>query len=273
MNRPEFITRSITGLFIVALTLAAIIFSPWSYLIWLSIIGFLGTREYLRLENISLTSVQSFLFPLILSLVSLGTGYVLMSDINPITIIPIIPVLIGMLCMVLLPLLKDPEELSKFTKASYSATAYIGLPIISGSLFLSDHYDFRLVLVPVFLIWLNDVGAYLIGSQWGKHKIAPAISPGKSREGTVGGGLITLLTGFLLTRLWSEIPSTYILVLSVAVPFFALAGDLWESALKRTAGVKDSGRLFPGHGGILDRYDSLLFVLPVAALAYYIFVL
>ena len=113
----------------------------------------------------------------------------------------------------------------------------------------------------------------MIGSQWGKRKIAPAISPGKSVEGTIGGGVVTLLTGFALTKIWPEVPFQYVLLLSITVPFFALAGDLWESALKRTAGVKDSGNLLPGHGGILDRYDSLLFVMPIAALTYYIFVL
>ena len=113
----------------------------------------------------------------------------------------------------------------------------------------------------------------MIGSQWGKHKIDPAISPGKSIEGTIGGGFSALLTGYVASLVWPDIPIYYVATLSLATPLFALAGDLWESALKRNAGVKDSGHLLPGHGGILDRYDSLLFVLPVAALAYAIFVL
>ena len=76
-------------------------------------------------------------------------------------------------------------------------------------------------MVPVLLIWANDIGAYMIGSQWGKHKIAPAISPGKSIEGTIGGGLITLVSGFILTMLWPDMPLMYIGVLSFATPFFA----------------------------------------------------
>jgi phosphatidate cytidylyltransferase len=171
-----------------------------------------------------------------------------------------------------LVVIKDPVELVKSNKTVFAAALYIGLPILIGCMFIIFEYSWRLVLVPVILIWLNDIGAYLIGSLWGKHKIAPAISPGKSIEGTIGGGVLTLLTGFILSKLWPEIPSGYIWFLSLTTPFFALAGDLWESAIKRTAGVKDSGHLLPGHGGILDRYDSLLFVLPVAALAYFIFV-
>jgi phosphatidate cytidylyltransferase len=73
--------------------------------------------------------------------------------------------------------------------------------------------------------------------------------------------------------IWPALPVNYIILLSLTTPFFALAGDLWESLLKRNAGVKDSGKILPGHGGILDRYDSFLFVLPVAALAYFIFAL
>jgi phosphatidate cytidylyltransferase len=113
----------------------------------------------------------------------------------------------------------------------------------------------------------------MIGSQWGKRKIAPLISPGKSFEGSLGGGIATLLVGWIFHVIWPEVPIYFIAFLSFTTPLFALAGDLWESALKRNAGVKDSGRLLPGHGGILDRYDSLLFVMPIAALAYFIFVL
>ena len=185
----------------------------------------------------------------------------------------LLPVCIAALFLLQLFFNNDVTGLVKTNNGVYSALGYIGLPALCGCLFLSAQYDYKLILVPIFLILLNDVGAYMIGSQWGKHKIAPAISPGKSIEGTIGGGLITLLTGALLLKIWPEIPAGYIVLLSFVTPVFSLAGDLWESSLKRNAGVKDSGKILPGHGGILDRYDSLLFVLPIAALAYYIFVL
>ena len=273
MNRPELITRSITGFFIVAITLGAIVYSPWTYLLWLCLIVFAGTREYFQLEKIAFSAMQMFIFPAILSIIIAGTGYYLIHKITPIGILVFIPLVIGALFLLQLFINKDVSQLVKTNNAFYSATSYIGLPALSGCLFLFAAYDYKLVLVPVFLIWLNDVGAYMIGSQWGKHKIAPLLSPGKSIEGTIGGGIIAVLTGMSLLKIWPEIPTGYILLLSITTPFFALAGDLWESALKRNAGAKDSGSLLPGHGGILDRYDSLLFVLPVAALAYYIFVL
>jgi phosphatidate cytidylyltransferase len=273
VNRPELITRSITGFFIVAITLGAIVYSPWTFLLWLCLIVFAGTREYFQLEKVALSATQMFIFPAILSIIIAGSGYCLINGISPFGIFICIPLAIGALFLVQLLFKNDVPQLVKTHNAYYSATSYLGLPALCGCLFLAGAYDYKLVLVPIFLIWLNDVGAYMIGSQWGKHKIAPLLSPGKSTEGTVGGGIIAVLTGLVLLKIWPAIPFGYIMLLSLATPFFALAGDLWESALKRNAGVKDSGRLLPGHGGILDRYDSLLFVLPVAALAYYIFVL
>lgn len=273
MNRSELITRSITGLFIVAITLGAIIYSPWTFLGWLCILVFAGTREYFQLEKTSSAVMEAFIFPAVLSIIIAVTGYFVINERSPLGSLLCLPVSIAALFLIRLFSKKEIADLVKSNNTVYSATAYIGLPALSGCLFLSGQYDYKLILVPVFLIWVNDIGAYVIGSLWGKHKIAPVLSPGKSIEGTIGGGLIALLTGVILLKIWPEIPLGYILLLSVTTPFFAMAGDLWESALKRNAGVKDSGKLLPGHGGILDRYDSLLFVMPVAALAYYIFVL
>ncbi len=273
MNKPELITRSITGLLIGIISLAAIVCSPWTYLLWICLITLLGTREYLKLEfNPGSFSIR-VIFPVILMLSVAATGYTKFEDISPVPVLIALPVVIGLGFLLQLPSRKEIAGLVNTNNALFSATGYIGLPMLSGCIFLTGEYEWSFVLVPVLLIWANDIGAYMIGSQWGKHKIAPAISPGKSIEGTVGGGLITLISGIIMSMLWPDMPLLYIGVLSFCTPFFALAGDLWESTLKRHAGVKDSGELLPGHGGILDRYDSLLFVLPVAALAYFIFVL
>lgn len=273
MNKSELLTRAITGFFIVTITVGAIVYSPLTYLLWLCLIVFEGAREYFRLENLALNATQMFTFPAILTIITAGTGYYFIHQIAPVGILVLLPLAIAGLFLIQLTFNKEVNDLVKTNTAFYSATGYIVLPALCGCLFLSGDYDYKFVLVPIFLIWLNDVGAYMIGSQWGKRKISPLLSPGKSIEGTLGGGLLTVLTGFVLFKIWPGIPVGYIVVLSLATPIFALAGDLWESALKRNAGVKDSGKLLPGHGGILDRYDSLLFVLPVAALAYYIFVL
>jgi len=273
LNNSELIVRTLTGIFIVGITLAAVIFSPYTYLLWLGLITFFGTREYLQLESSAFTPAQSILIPFILTLIIGGAGYIMIQNLETILLIAIVPSI--MACIIISQFLKSqtPPELVQKGKAYFSAAIYIGLPMLSGCLFLTPDYTFYYVLVPILLIWINDIGAYLIGSKWGTRKIMPLISPGKSLQGTLGGAAITLLLSYILMRLWPELPKGYVLTLGLVTPLFALGGDLWESALKRNAGVKDSGRIFPGHGGVLDRYDSLLFVMPVAALAYFIFVI
>ena len=127
-------------------------------------------------------------------------------------------------------------------------------------------YDYRRIFALLFLIWASDIGAYAAGKTFGKHKLAPKISPGKTWEGWAGGFLLTLLTGWALGYLLPDMPLTHRLVAAGVVAVFAPLGDLAESMLKRSVGVKDSGRIMPGHGGLLDRFDAFLLVLPVLAL-------
>ncbi len=273
MNKTELLIRSLTGIFIVAITLAAMIYSPYTYLLFLVLITFFGVQEFIKMDHSSVGRVQSVLVSLLLALQVGVSGYFVLRNENPLFIIAIVPLAIA--CLILLQFLSSPSPSETVQKGRtyFMAAIYIGLPMLSGCIFLLPVYSYHFILVPVFLIWLNDVGAYIIGSIWGRKKIMPEISPGKSVQGTIGGGVVSLLFCVLLLNICAELPVGYVLTLGFATPLFALGGDLWESALKRNAGVKDSGHIFPGHGGILDRYDSLLFVMPVAALAYFIFVL
>ena len=127
-------------------------------------------------------------------------------------------------------------------------------------------------MFPIAVTWATDTGAYAFGRMFGKHKLIPSVSPSKTVEGAVGGLVVaTLGTWLYVTFLLKpfahlSLTSMGIVVLAVAVGIVGQIGDLAESLLKRDAGVKDSSKLLPGHGGILDRFDSLLFVLPVAYL-------
>lgn len=129
-----------------------------------------------------------------------------------------------------------------------------------------------LLLFPMVLTWASDIGAYFVGRAVGRHKLIPAVSPGKTVEGSVGGLVGTVLVAWLyvvfVLRPVAHLSLTplSILLVGVAISVAAQLGDLAESLFKREAGVKDSSRLIPGHGGVLDRIDSLLFVLPVAYL-------
>ena len=115
--------------------------------------------------------------------------------------------------------------------------------------------------------WASDTFAYLVGSKIGRTKLAPLISPGKTREGAVGGLIGTIVTVAVFGSLF-QLPLHHLLALGLLVGIVAPLGDLVQSVIKRYVGVKDSGNFFPGHGGVLDRFDSILFAVP--AVYYYI---
>lgn len=133
------------------------------------------------------------------------------------------------------------------------------------------------VLSVLLVVWLADIGAYFAGKAFGKHKLAPAISPGKTWEGALGGWLAVLVVAVivmaahafeptLISSLAQRMGFVRALLMLTALVAFSIVGDLFESMLKRQAGVKDSSALLPGHGGVLDRIDALLPVLPLAML-------
>ena len=126
----------------------------------------------------------------------------------------------------------------------------------------AKQYNSHLILGPILLIWASDSFAYLVGSMIGKRKLYERISPGKTWEGTIGGGVLTMASSYIVAGWFPEIEFKHWLVISVLVVVFGTLGDLFESLLKRQAGLKDSGKIMPGHGGILDRFDSLMFVTP-----------
>jgi len=125
----------------------------------------------------------------------------------------------------------------------------------------------RLVLAVLVLVWIADTAAYFVGRKWGRRKLAPSISPGKSWEGA-WGGVAAAMAYAIICGTFLVGPAGWPAYLAVAALLAAISivGDLFESAAKRQAGVKDSGTLLPGHGGIMDRIDSATAVLPVAAL-------
>ncbi|MBD3180871.1 phosphatidate cytidylyltransferase [Candidatus Poribacteria bacterium] len=120
-----------------------------------------------------------------------------------------------------------------------------------------------LVILLSGITWIGDIGAYLVGKRFGKHKVIPAISPGKSLEGYIGGIVLSCLAAFLIGRwLLPEIALVHIIIMGAGLTIIGQIGDLAESMLKRGADLKDSGSIIPGHGGILDRCDSLIFITP-----------
>jgi len=174
-----------------------------------------------------------------------------------------------------LQLYTDNPRPAKDMALSAMSIGYVSMPLAVACC-MNYFIGYECVLLVFIMIWLNDTGAFIVGSTLGRHRLFERLSPKKSWEGFWGGFIFCLLTGYLANML---LPGYYggkawiYIALGAVVSIFSTFGDLFESMLKRAAGVKDSGNILPGHGGILDRIDSLLFVFPATAIFLYIITL
>ena len=178
----------------------------------------------------------------------------------------LLPVVAAWVCQ-----LFDGSREHAFVTEPYFPLLYI-LPMLLSLLRLSlvqEAFTWRLTLGVFVIIWMNDVGAYCIGMLFGQRpdsrKLFPALSPKKSWIGAVGGLLFSLVAAWAVWKLWGSpvLALPHWLVIALIESTFGVTGDLFESLIKRHAGVKDAGTLIPGHGGLLDRFDDALFVLPL----------
>lgn len=188
-----------------------------------------------------------------------------------------------LLAMLAVSTLRVPPEIGPFRAAalSFTAAAYVG-GLLAFALLLRERLvpdralGFALFLLPVVVTWLVDTAAYFAGRAFGRRPMAPVVSPNKTVEGGIAGLLAgpvgALLVAYLAVPELAEIGPVGLAVTGSMIAAAAVLGDLAESALKRECGVKDSSRLLPGHGGLLDRMDSLLWAFPVAyfCLVYYL---
>jgi len=168
--------------------------------------------------------------------------------------------------------------LSRVKKIS-SHTTLSGLKLILGiiaivpamiAIFWVHKFKAEWLLFGMSIVWVADIGAYFAGRQFGKNKLAPVLSPGKTREGFYGAMLLTIIYSSLASILYFELDTKAVVmtvVMTIVLTIFSVAGDLFESLLKRSAGVKDSGKILPGHGGVLDRIDSLTATMSLFSIA------
>lgn len=272
------IKRSITGAIYVGLICACVLAGNWSYIVFFGIITIIALEEFYHLcnsstggENVS-TLIVDVAGGLILSV---GLGCVNMSLMPPYTT----AVLGGtfftvylLYIIVRLVMQLYGQESSPLTNLAYSfmGQIYIALPLGLMSMYYTLNDGKALLMIMFVMIWLNDTGAFLVGSMVGKHRLFPRISPKKSWEGFIGGVVFAIAAGAIakvcLPDYFETISMVALCGLGLVVGIFATWGDLVESLIKRTLGVKDSGNILPGHGGILDRIDSLLLVIPASLL-------
>jgi len=177
-----------------------------------------------------------------------------------------LPVLFGAgLSLMIIAMLAGTESTFDDLVFSFFGAFYIGYTFAFAIDLAVLENSFYYLLLVFILTWASDVGGYLFGMLWGRHKLAPLLSPGKTWEGALGAVLLTITVTMVFNHLIGicSISWRYMLLLGILASVAAQVGDLHESGMKRYFGVKDSGRVIPGHGGVLDRFDSFMLVLPV----------
>jgi phosphatidate cytidylyltransferase len=177
--------------------------------------------------------------------------------------------LFGML-LILIPIFElYRKKKNPFTNIAFTILGilYVALPfsLLNYMAFpLEDQeFHFQIILGVFIMIWANDTGAYIVGVNFGKHRLFERISPKKSWEGSIGGAVITLAVAYLYSLFSHDLSLVLWLIIAVLVFIFGSLGDLVESLFKRCISIKDSGKILPGHGGVLDRFDAILLVSPM----------
>ncbi|HXB42330.1 MAG TPA: phosphatidate cytidylyltransferase [Bacteroidia bacterium] len=269
LNSKTFLTRTVSAAVFVVLLLGCVWFHPISFIAFFSVVGFIGLYEFYKLANKVDKKPVGFL-GYILHTLSMATVFFLKeSDLEEGKSFLILLVLAGPLYM-LVELFKTKNSVFNFPTVVLSFL-YVTVPCVLLILFSGAYKEYTIaegsfhpekVLGMIFFIWINDTGAYLAGSFFGKHKMYERVSPGKTWEGTIGGVLLCVGFSFLMVKIFPQLTLPHWIAVSIIVAVFGTLGDLVESMLKRIAGVKDSGNIMPGHGGVLDRFDSLLFATP-----------
>ena len=270
-----FTTRLISGTVYVALIVLALTLSMvWGLWILLSVFAVAGIIEFNRLTGVN----RPYIFRIVLDCAAAvwllyATAQYGMAISHGIGIF--LPYLLYLLYVVCRSTFLPHQAMLPSLGNSIIGQLYIAVPLaltirltlVVDPFSSMTQFDGLLLLAIFIFIWVNDTGAYLVGSRWGKRRLAPSISPKKSVEGSIGGLLLVLLSAVILRLLlFPELSWLRILLIATVVAVFGTIGDLFESSLKRQAGVKDSGKLIPGHGGILDRIDSLLLAVPAVYL-------
>lgn len=261
-----FLQRVLTAIVFVIVMVGGIYLHPWSHIGLFTVITLFCLWEYFGLtltatsNNRKWVGIALGILPIILT--------TLLSQTNLIAPINAILLLLPAIALVFIyELFSNAEKPYTNIGVLLLGFLYIGIPLATIPLisFQADIFQPNIIFGLLLLTWANDTGAYLIGSQIGRTKLFPRISPKKTWEGSIGGVLVTFLIAYLLSKFFTDISVMDWLVLAGIVSLFGSIGDLVESMLKRSLQIKDSGTLLPGHGGFLDRFDAFIFLLPIAA--------
>jgi len=254
------IKRSITGIILVIITTFSIVANQYTFIILIFAINLLALTEYYKLvamgqfypglkEGLFLSII--FFISITLMLTNYFDWHILLVNVLSVAVI------------IIRELYRDSSTPFQNLALTFFGITYITLPIIffEGISFLpfeDDMYHPNMILGYFIILWCYDSGAYAVGSMIGKHKLFERISPNKTWEGVIGGTVLSLAAAYGISSFAKEVSTIDWLIISLIIVAMGTYGDLFKSLLKRSANVKDSGNSLPGHGGFLDRFDSLI---------------
>ncbi|MCT2343992.1 phosphatidate cytidylyltransferase [Niallia taxi] len=250
--------RTITGVLAAAVFILFILLGDMPLVLFTFLIGAIALYELLKMRKLHLWSFSGMLSLLVTWIFILPDEYIgFLAEWN------LSKIEIGLLAILLyLSYMVASKNKFTFDDVGFSVLSVLYIGVGFHFFVQISNNDLTMLVYSLFIIWATDSGAYFIGRAFGKRKLWPEISPNKTVEGFVGGIVCAVVVAVLFYVFgyieWSIIP-----LITIILSIFGQIGDLAESALKRHYGVKDSGRILPGHGGILDRFDSLLFVWPL----------
>lgn len=265
----KLITRTATGIVLVLVILAAIIAGQYSFAVLFMLILGGGLFEFSKLYKQSEIKPNIWLSYLI-SFLLFGISFFVAKGLLEVTyFLLLFPFVLIIMSAELYRKKQKPIENIAVTIFSI---VYLALPIslinflVFTEIIPTNDFSPKLLIALFAIIWTYDSGAYLFGVSMGKHRLFERISPKKSWEGAIGGTLTALLAAYIISIYIPEIQTIHWIAISILTVVSSTYGDLTESMFKRHFGIKDSGQILPGHGGVLDRFDSLLFAVPVIVL-------
>ena len=274
--KNNFIQRAVTGVLFVIVLVGCILYSPLSFGILFTIISVLSVHEFAQLvSKSSEVSINK-------TITALGGAYLFLALMSFCTLqsvgsrvfLPYLGLLLYMMITELYLKKKNPTGNWAYSMLSQ---LYVALPFALLNVLAFQNspetgsvtYNPILPLSIFVFIWLSDTGAYCVGSLIGKHRLFERISPKKSWEGSIGGGIFSIASSLGFAHFFPFMPGWQWVGLAIVVVIFGTWGDLTESLMKRQLGIKDSGNILPGHGGMLDRFDSALMAIPAAVVYLY----
>ncbi len=261
----ETLKRALSGAVYIILLLGCISYSQESLAILFGVFLLIAVYEFCKMTTLNL------LVSLILAAISYYFLWNKSQNITIKTVIVSLSILIS--TKLLVYLFNTQKTIFKIGTRYLLLIGYIIIPfIITNYVAIGKKgYNPKILISILILIWANDTFAYLVGKNFGKNKLFPSVSPKKTIEGFIGGMFFTIISSVLLSKFYIESNILYIwVVIAIIVSIFSTLGDLIQSKFKRVAGIKDSGKIMPGHGGILDRLDSIIFVIPIINMFYLI---